>query len=128
MNETEPTVFIVDDDLALRDSLTELMDVMRIRSHSYATAGEFLAAFDSTRRGCIILDLRLPGMSGVELLEKLTTDRCKLPVIVITGHGNESTKARVLEMGVFDFIEKPSYASRLRESIHKALGEDAGGR
>ena len=81
------TVFVVDDDEAVRDALEMLLRSVGIRSESYADAGEFLAAFDSRRSGCLVLDIRMPGISGLDLQSRLAQRGAPLPIIFITGHG-----------------------------------------
>ena len=119
--EVERTVFVVDDDLAIRDSLTVLFEIMQVPGEFYATASDFLSAYDPTRGGCLVLDARLPGISGFELLERLAREGFQLPVIMISGHGDSEIKQRAKELGVVEFVEKPYRAERLCEIVKKAL-------
>lgn len=120
-----PTVFIVDDDPAMRDSLGFLIGSVGRKVETYASAEDFLAAYDHERPGCIVLDVRMPGLSGLELMEKLREDRFAPPVVLITGHGDIPMAVRALKAGAFDFIEKPFSDQVLLERIQQALHQDS---
>jgi FixJ family two-component response regulator len=120
----QPTVFIVDDDPAMRDSLGFLIGSVGRRVETYASAEDFLEAYDKERPGCIVLDVRMPGLSGLELMEKLNEDRFAPPVVLITGHGDIPMAVRALKAGAFDFIEKPFSDQVLLERIQQALQKD----
>lgn len=100
-------VHIVDDDEAMRDSLVWLLESQGFAVTAYASAEDFLQACRDDMAGCIVLDVRMPGMSGLELYEKLTQRQCTLPVIFITGHGDVPMAVSALKKGAVDFIEKP---------------------
>lgn len=119
---SEATVFIVDDDPGVRDSLQRLMQSVNLRSEAYASAPEFMAAYDPSRPGCLLLDIRLPGMSGLDLQEKLATQGVMLPVLIITGFGDVPSAVRAMKDGAFDFIEKPFNKQDLLEKIQRAVG------
>lgn len=121
----QPTVFIVDDDPAMRDSLGFLIGSVGRRVETYASAEDFLEAYDTERPGCIVLDVRMPGLSGLELMEKLNEDRFAPPVVLITGHGDIPMAVRALKAGAFDFIEKPFSDQVLLERIQQALQKDS---
>ncbi|MCB1892970.1 MAG: response regulator transcription factor [Rhodocyclaceae bacterium] len=104
---TEQRVYIVDDDEPMRDSLQWLLESQGFAVTAFASAEEFLAACRDGMAGCIVLDVRMPGMSGLELYEKLNARRCTLPVIFITGHGDVPMAVSALKKGAVDFIEKP---------------------
>lgn len=123
-----PTVFIVDDDAAMRDSLGFLIGSVGREVETYASAEEFLDAYDNERPGCIVLDVRMPGLSGLELMEKLGEDRFAPPVVLITGHGDIPMAVRALKAGAFDFIEKPFSDQVLLERIQQALQQDTSDR
>ena len=123
MNPT-PTVFIVDDDPAMRDSLAFLIGSVGRQVETYASGEQFLEAYDEQRPGCIVLDVRMPGLSGLELMEKLQVDRFAPPVVLITGHGDIPMAVRALKAGAFDFIEKPFSDQVLLERIQQALQQD----
>ena len=124
----QPTVFIVDDDSAMRDSLGFLIGSVGRRVETHASAEEFLDAYDNERPGCIVLDVRMPGLSGLELMEKLGEDRFAPPVVLITGHGDIPMAVRALKAGAFDFIEKPFSDQVLLERIQQALQQDTSDR
>jgi FixJ family two-component response regulator len=123
MNENtwQPTVFVVDDDEAMRDSIACLLDSVNLPSRMFGDAGEFLEFCDPQQQGCILLDIRMPGMSGMELLENLRANGVALPVIVITGHGDVPLAVRALKLGAFDFVQKPFNAHDLLDRVHAAL-------
>ena len=123
-----PTVFIVDDDSAMRDSLGFLIGSVGRKVETYASAEEFLAAYDQERPGCIVLDVRMPGLSGLELMEKLGQDRFAPPAVLITGHGDIPMAVRALKAGAYDFIEKPFSDQVLLERIQQALQQDSADR
>ena len=104
---TEQRVYIVDDDEPMRDSLQWLLESQGFAVTAFASAKDFLAACREGMAGCIVLDVRMPGMSGLELYEKLNARRCTLPVIFITGHGDVPMAVSALKKGAVDFIEKP---------------------
>ena len=104
---TEQRVYIVDDDEPMRDSLQWLLESQGFAVTAFASAEDFLAACREDMAGCIVLDVRMPGMSGLELYEKLNARRCTLPVIFITGHGDVPMAVSALKKGAVDFIEKP---------------------
>ncbi|MBN1345135.1 MAG: response regulator transcription factor [Phycisphaerae bacterium] len=121
---SEPTVYVVDDDQAVRDSLRWLIESTSLSVETFASAREFLDAYDSERPGCLLLDVRMPGMSGLELQEKLNADEISLPVIIITGHGDVQMAVRAMKAGAVDFVEKPFNDQMLVESIRQAIDQD----
>ena len=118
---TNQRVYIVDDDEAMRDSLVWLLESQGLAVSSYAAAEDFLAACGEEMAGCIVLDVRMPGMSGLELYEKLNARRCSLPVIFITGHGDVPMAVSALKKGAVDFIEKPFNDKELLRVIGECL-------
>ena len=104
---TVPCVHIVDDDEAMRDSLKWLLESRGLKVELYASAEAFLRAFDNNFRGCLVLDVRMPGMSGLDLFEQLQSRSSALPVVFITGHGDVPMAVSALKKGAADFIEKP---------------------
>lgn len=104
---TDNVVHIVDDDEAVRKSLAFLLGTAQVSARSYETAISFLANIDSVERGCIISDLRMPGIDGLELVRRLKSLGVDLPVIIMTGHGDITLAGKALEAGVVDFLEKP---------------------
>jgi len=124
MPQPEPTVFVVDDDRAMRDSLSWLLDSVGLRVRSYATAAEFLADHDPAQPGCLVLDVRMPGMSGLDLQAELARRGVELPTIVITGHAEVSMAVRAVKAGAIDFIEKPFSDQLLLDRVRQALEID----
>ncbi len=124
MTEYSPTVFLVDDDEAVRDSLGLLMKSVGLTSRSFASAGEFLAEYAPDSPGCLVLDIRMPGMSGMELQQKLIEMRAILPIIFITGHGDIPMAVEAMQRGAVDFIPKPFRDHELLDRINKALEDD----
>ena len=120
----EPTVVLVDDDQSVRDALKWLIESVDLRVDTYASAAEFLESFDPTVQGCLVLDVRMPGMSGLELQENLAAHKCGLPVIIITGHADVTMCIRAFEGGAFAFLEKPVNQQDLLEQVQKAVGQD----
>jgi two-component system, LuxR family, response regulator FixJ len=123
-----PTVFIVDDDDAVRDSLALLLDLHGYRTQAYGSAEDFLDRINEGIRGCMLLDLRLPGMTGLELQAALVTRKIALPILILTAHGDIATARHALKAGAFDFIEKPIDPERFIPSIEAALTADAAAR
>lgn len=123
--ETEPTVFVVDDDQAVRAALRLLLEGAGIKAELFSTAREFLDNYTADRPGCLLLDVRMPGMSGLELQSSLSHHDIHLPVIIITGHGDVPMAVSAIKSGVMDFIEKPFSGQRLLERIREALHQDA---
>lgn len=112
---------MVDDDAAMRDSIACLLESENLSCRVFSDAGSFLEFCDRQQQGCILLDIRMPGMSGMELLENLKANGIQLPVIFITGHGDVPLAVRALKLGAFDFLQKPFSASELLERVHAAL-------
>ncbi len=115
-------VQIIDDDDALRDSLTFLLSSAGIEAKSYESAAAFLNDPQRAACGCIITDVRMPGLSGIDLLRKLKTDGVSVPIIVMTGHGDVPLAVEAMKLGAFDFIEKPFDDDALLAAVRGALG------
>lgn len=128
MKEQSATVFIVDDDEAVRGSLKLLLKTLGLPAQAYASAQEFLAGFDPGRSGCLVLDIRMPGMSGLELQEELNTRGAMLPIVFITGHGDVPMAVEAMQRGAMDFLQKPFRDQDLLDRINKALEKDRAGR
>jgi FixJ family two-component response regulator len=114
-------VYVVDDDEAMRDSIHWLLDSVNLQARMFASANEFLAGANPRQQGCILLDVRMPGMSGMELLDKLKEHGLYQPVIIITGHGDVPMAVRALKHGAFDFIQKPFNGQELLDRVHAAI-------
>ena len=122
----EQTVFIVDDDEAFRDSVGLLCESVGLSSRAFDTARSFLDTFDPSLQGCLVLDIRMPGMSGLELQVELTEAGSTLPIIFITGHGDVPMAVHAMKAGAYDFLAKPFSHQELLDLIHGALaGEEA---
>jgi len=122
---TSGTVFVVDDDQAVRDSLALLVQSVGIEAETFASARAFLDAYRPDQRGCLITDIHMPGMSGLELQEQLSSDGVRIPVIVLTAHGDVPAAVRALKGGAVDFVEKPFNPQALLDLIQQALARDA---
>ncbi len=123
--ESEPTVFVVDDDKAVREGIALLVKSVGLKVRCFENAQQFLDACDPSQPGCLVLDVRMPGMSGLELCEKLAEHKVTLPVIFLTGHGDVGMGVRAIKNGAVDFIEKPPNDQVLLDSVHKAIELDA---
>lgn len=124
MSEPQATVFIVDDDKAVRDGLSELVGTVGLRTQSFGTAHEFLDAYDPAVPGCLLLDVRLPGMSGLRLQDELIARGVTTPIIFISGHGDLPMAVEAMKKGAYDFIEKPVGDQMLLDRINAAITED----
>ena len=120
----EPKVFVVDDDQAVRDSLGLLLRSMGQKARLFDSAQAFLDDYDPGMAGCIVLDIRMPGMSGMELQQKLKTMHCTVPIIFVTGHGDVPMAVEAMHHGAFDFIQKPFRDQELLDRINQALTWD----
>jgi len=118
---TAPVIFIVDDDVAVRDSLEILLQSAGHAVRSFASGQEFLDVVSSLGPGCLIVDVRMPGMDGFELQRRLGERQLSIPVIVITGHGDVPMAVRAIRGGAIDFIEKPFSERAIIDSIRLAL-------
>lgn len=121
---TDFTVFVVDDDQAVLDSLGMLLRSMKIGCQLFASAQEFLDAYQTDWQGCIVLDIRMPGMSGMELHRHLVDQHSTMPVIFVTGHGDVPMAVEAMHNGAFDFIQKPYRDQDLLDRINQALTWD----
>jgi len=121
---SDGTVFVVDDDHDVRQSLTRLMEQVRQPVQTFANAAEFLGAVGLASAGCLVLDVRMPGMSGTELHKKLVADGFTLPVIMVTGHGDVPMAVETMQRGAIGFIEKPIRPQVLIDHIQRALARD----
>ncbi len=125
MPEQESTVFVVDDDDAVRNSMRWLVESVGLPVETYASAREFLETHDPNRPGCLVLDVRMPGMSGLDLQEKLHENGIVIPIIVVTGHGDVPTAVRAIKAGAVEFIEKPVNDQLLLDTIQRCIEKDA---
>ena len=125
MTGTAPTVFVVDDDAAVRDALALLLRSVGLRAETYGSAADFLAAHDPGRPGCLLLDIRMPGMGGLDLQRELIAHGSIVPVISITGHGDVTMAVRALQDGAVDFVQKPFRDQDLLDRVQNAIELDA---
>lgn len=117
-------VFVVDDDQAMRNSLKWLIESVGMNVETYSSAAEFIDSYYPGRAGCLLLDVRMPGMSGLELQEYFIQHQINIPIIIITGHSDVPMAVRAMKAGAVDFIEKPFNDEVLLESIRTALSID----
>lgn len=115
---------ILDDDLAVRDALQWLLQSRGVPSQAWETAEAFLAVAGSGLHGCLLLDVRMPGMSGIELFDRMKPLNCRLPVIFLTGHGDVPMAVQALKDGAFDFVEKPYDDNALVDKVLSAIAHD----
>ncbi len=123
MNE-EALVYIVDDDQAMTESLSWMIESVGFKTKTFSNAKTFLENYDATQSGCLILDVRMPEISGPELQDKLNAKCVNIPIIFISGHGDIPLAVRVMKAGAIDFLTKPFNDQTLLESINKAIHID----
>ena len=127
MNESDTrTVSIVDDDASLRRSLRNLLGSVGLRVETFASAEAFLQSTHQDQTGCLVLDLRMPGMSGFDLLRHLSNTGSRIPVVILTAHGDDEARHRSLQAGAAAFLSKPFNGNALLDAVRTAL--DQGGR
>jgi two-component system, LuxR family, response regulator FixJ len=125
VKETMPTVIVIDDDEAVRSSLKLLLRSVKLPVSVYASAQEFLPKYTLDQPGCMIVDVRMPGMSGLELQQQLNLRGAMIPVIFITGHGDIPMAVEAMRYGAFDFLQKPFRDQDLLDRVQRALEKDA---
>jgi len=124
MQPATPTVFVVDDDEGVRNSLRFLLKSVGLTTRALASASEFLEVYTYNQPGCLVLDVRMPGMSGIELQQQLNLRGAAIPVIFITGHGDIPMAVEAMQHGAFDFLQKPFRDQDLIDRIQRALERD----
>ena len=124
MKEKPATVFVVDDDDAVRTSLRLLLKSVGLPVETFGAAQEFIDTFDAERAGCLVLDIRMPGMSGLELQQRLNEMHAIIPIVFITGHGDVPMAVEAMQHGAVDFIQKPFRDQDLIDRINQALEKD----
>ena len=122
--QDSPTVFIVDDDPAIRSAMQALMDSVDVQHEIYSSGDEFLEQVGDQRPGCLVLDIRMPGLGGLELQEELISRGSTLPIIFITGHGDVPMAVEAMQKGAVDFIQKPFRDQDLLDRVREALTTD----
>lgn len=124
MSDQPTTVFVVDDDEPVRDAVAMLLETVDLPCETFASAQDFLDAYDASRTGCLVLDIRMPGMSGLELQERLIELQAPVPIVFITGHGDIPMAVEAMKRGALDFIRKPFRDQELLDRIQEALSVD----
>ena len=123
-----PTVFVVDDEDSVRQSLRWLLESIRLQVETFASADAFLHQFDPGRPGCIVLDVRMPGLSGPELMDRLNQSECPTPILFLSAHGDVPLAVRSIKGGAVDFLQKPCDNQQFIERVRQAIELDAGNR
>jgi len=121
----DPTVYIVDDDPDMRDSLRWLLKTVGLRSVTFSSAGEFLQRFSGEGPACLVLDVRMPGTSGLDLFEEMNARGLRMPVLFITAYADVPMAVRAMKSGAVEFLEKPFNGQVLLEKIQRAVEDDA---
>ena len=121
MSDLGPVVFVVDDDLSIRDALTSLIRSVGLRVETFESAEVFLESGSLDNTSCLVLDLQMPGMGGLGLLRHLAESDTRIPVIIVTAHGDDDMRQRTLQIGAMAFLEKPVRGPALLEAIRSAL-------
>ena len=124
MTHEDGTVFLIDDDAGVRDSLSLLLSLKNISTQPFASADSFLETYTPERSGCVLTDLRMPGMTGLELQTAMRERHIELPIVVFTAHGDVATARAALKNGAFDFLEKPVDEAMLLDVLRNALRVD----
>jgi len=124
MKEAEPTLFVIDDDESIREALKDLLESVGLRVETFASAPEFLQSRLSDVPGCLILDVRMPGLSGLDLQREMADANIRTPIIFMTGHGDIPMTVRAMKAGAVEFLTKPFRDQDLLDAIQLALGRD----
>ena len=124
MKYAEPVVFVVDDDEAICRSLGLLIEDIDLKAQTFTSAQDFLSAYEPAQPGCLVLDVRMSGMSGLELQSRLNELGIRIPVIIMTGHGDVPMAVEAMKAGALDFVEKPFRDQVMLDSIQKAVAFD----
>jgi two-component system response regulator FixJ len=124
MTERAPTIYVVDDDAGARSSLRLLLKSLGLNAVAFDCAASFLADYDPEQPGCLLLDIRMPGMSGLELQQELNRRGTISPIIFITGHGDVAMAVEAMQHGAFDFLQKPFRDQELLDRVQGALAKD----
>ena len=125
MKNSPPCVYVVDDDEAVRGSVRFLIRSVGLPAQAFASAQEFLDAYNQRHPGCLLLDVRMPGMNGLELQEELNRRGATIPVVFITGHGDVPMAVAAMQQGAFDFLQKPFRDQDLLDRVQRAMARDA---
>lgn len=125
MEAAEKIVYVVDDDESVRTALTRSLEKRGYSVHCFDSGDAFLQSYESGHTGCLVLDVRMPGMSGLEVQEKLVAQHPSLPIIFVTGHGDIPMSVRAMKNGAFEFLEKPYSVDSLQKHIEQAIAKSA---
>ena len=128
MSSVEQTVFIVDDESVLRESLRFLLESIRLRIETFDSAEAFLSSYTPDRAGCLVLDVRMPGISGPELMDQLNRIGATIPIIFLSAHGDVPLTVRAMKGGAFDFLQKPYNNQEFLDRVRQALALDLSNR
>jgi FixJ family two-component response regulator len=128
MKEEEPTVFVIDDDGSIREALKDLLESVGLRVETFASAPEFLQSSHSDAPSCLVLDIRMPGLSGLDLQREMAEANIHTPIIFITGHGDIPMTVRAMKAGAVEFLTKPFRDQDLLDAIQQALDHDRAAR
>ena len=124
MSDERPAVFIVDDDVSIREALRNLFRSVGLKVETFGTAQEFLSTRRGDAPGCLVLDVRLPGLSGLDLQRTLADAAIEIPIVFITGHGDIPMTVRAMKLGAVEFLTKPFRDQDLLDAVHQALQRD----
>ena len=124
ITEVKPTVFIIDDDASVCKSLSRLLRSLGFDTEAFTSAEQFLKGEHEVGAGCIVLDIRMPGLSGIDLQDELNKAGCSMPIIFITGHGNIPMSVQAMKKGAVDFLTKPFDDEELLQAVEKAIEKD----
>ncbi len=124
MSAIEPTVFVIDDDKAIRSAVKNLLESVGLRAEVFSSPREFLKGESKDKPGCLVLDVRLPGASGLDFQGELAKAHVEIPVIFITGHGDIPMSVQAMKAGAMDFLTKPFRDQDLLDAIQRAIGRD----
>jgi FixJ family two-component response regulator len=124
MNEERPTVFVVDDDASIREALKNLLRSVGLAVETFGSAQEFLSSDRSKAPGCLVLDVRLPGLSGLDLQRQLADANLQIPIVFITGHGDIQMSVRAMKAGAVEFLTKPFRDQDLLDAVQQAVDRD----
>jgi FixJ family two-component response regulator len=123
-----PVIYVIDDDVSIREALRNLLRSVRLNVETFGTAQEFLSSKRSEAPGCLLLDIRLPGLSGLELQRQLVDAKVDLPIIFITGHGDIPMSVRAMKAGAVEFLTKPFRDQELLDAVQQAIERDRAAR
>ena len=124
MSQEQPTVFIVDDDISVREALKNLLRSVDLKVETFGAAEEFLSSHRSDAPGCLVLDVRLPGLSGLDLQRQLVESNIQIPIIFITAHGDIQMSVRAMKAGAVEFLPKPFRDQELLDAVRQAIDRD----